>query len=65
MVIALKFYFYSIPFLPEFLLFMKLFLKLLCGMANSVNSDLQPDLGLHYLYMPFLGHFRTFYHTPD
>ena len=30
---------YSIPFWPEFFFFMQLFLKILSGMANSVDPD--------------------------
>ena len=33
---------------------MKLFTKILSGMSNSVDPDqTAPDLGLHYLHMPF------------
>ena len=36
------------------LLFMKLFLKILSMMANSVDLDqTAPDLGLYCLHMPF------------
>ena len=49
---------YSILFWSKFLLLMQLFLKLLSGMANSIDPDQTTPSGaiwsgLHCLHMPF------------
>ena len=45
---------HSILFWPLNLLFIQLFLKILSGMANSVDPDQEQSyLGLHFLPMPF------------